>query len=55
MRDASAGEMLRLPRGVTATLLAAHPDPYRNAAAGCGWLVFRSRAAAGWLTGSAAR
>ncbi len=30
IRDARAGEMLRLPRGVTATLLAAHPDPVRD-------------------------
>jgi S-adenosylmethionine:tRNA ribosyltransferase-isomerase len=30
IQDARAGEMLRLPRGVTATLLAAHPDPTRS-------------------------
>jgi S-adenosylmethionine:tRNA ribosyltransferase-isomerase len=29
IRDARAGEVLRLPRGVAATLLAAHPDPAR--------------------------
>ena len=30
IRDARAGDVLRLPRGVRATLLAAHPDPVRD-------------------------